>query len=101
MGRLNKNLNRIKMIVIFTIIFNVSYSFTGDYKNYEEAYVEIRARRKMDDFFMVKYDYENDRVYVGIKSLFYFLELYNVEVNTKTGLVSGEIAGKNFKTTFS
>ncbi|MFK4784971.1 hypothetical protein [Fusobacterium sp. MFO224] len=101
MGILKKNLNKIKIIIIFTITFNVSYSFSGDYKNYEDAYVEIRARKKTDDFFMVKYDYKNDRVYVGIKSLFYFLELYNVEVDIKTGAVSGEIAGKSFKTDFS
>ena len=96
-----KYLKKIKILCIFIIIFNISYSFTGDYKNYEDAYVEIKARRKTDDFFMVKYDYENDRVFVGIKSLFYFFEIYGIDVDIKTGMVSGEVDGKNFKVIFS
>ena len=100
MGILKNNLNKIKVLCIFTIAFNISYSFTGDYKNYEDAYVEIRARRKTDDFFMVKYDYENDKVFVGIKSLFYFFEIYGMNIDTNSGMVSGEVDGKNFKVTF-
>ncbi|WP_163469996.1 hypothetical protein [Fusobacterium sp. IOR10] len=101
MGILKNNLNKIKVLCIFTIAFNISYSFTGDYKNYEDAYVEIRARRKTDDFFMVKYDYENDKVFVGIKSLFYFFEIYGMNIDANSGMVSGEVDGKNFKVTFS
>lgn len=60
----------------------------------EDAYVEIKSKNIGDDFFFAKYDIENDEIYVGLKTLFYFLELYSVQVDTKTYEVKGEIDGK-------
>lgn len=93
--------NKLKFIIMLIINFNISYSFIGDYKNFEDAYVEISARKKTDDFFLVKYDYENEKVYLGVKSLFYFLEIYTIDVNLSTREIFGSVANKNLRVKFS
>ena len=60
-------------IFIYILIFKVSFSNVGE--NTEEVYLQIRAEKLLNDFFMVRYDYETEKMYVGLNTLFYFLEL--------------------------
>ena len=59
-------------------------------ENFEDYYLQINAKNLKDDFFMVKYDSINEKVYVGLNSFFYFLELYTLDINIKKKRVSGD-----------
>lgn len=98
---MKKKVKNIIKIAFFLLTFNLLYSFEGNFSSFEDAYVEIRARKRNDDFFMVKYNYLNDKVYIGVKALFYFLEVYGVEVDLTTRTVSGEINYKKFEAIFT
>lgn len=50
---------------------------------------------------MIKYDIEEDMAYIGLNSLFYFLELYTLEIDLKNMRVFGNIAGKNIDVKFN
>mgnify|MGYP007055190670 CR=1 FL=1 len=50
--------------------------------------------------FLVKYDYDNEEVYIGMNALFYFMELYGLEVNTENKSISGKLEGKNINVSF-
>ena len=67
--------------LIFSMLISTPlYSIEG-YENFEDSYIQISAKKIKDDFFMVKYDYDNEEVYIGMNALFYFMELYGLEVN--------------------
>lgn len=87
---------------IFIIIYSMFFSFNsyGMKENFEDYYLQINAKNLKDDFFMVKYDSINEKVYVGLNSFFYFLELYTLDINIKKKRVSGIIDGKDINISF-
>lgn len=87
--------------LIFLIFISTSLYSIEDYENFEDSYIQISAKKIKDDFFMVKYDYDNEEVYIGMNTLFYFMELYGLEVNTGRKSISGKLEGKNFNVSFS
>lgn len=82
---------------ILFIIFFINIYGVNNYEKFEESYVEIRCGQLKDGFFPIKFDTENEEVYVGLKSLFYFLELYDVEVNLNNLTVMYNVLGENKK----
>ncbi|MGL5088635.1 MAG: hypothetical protein ACRC6Z_04160 [Cetobacterium sp.] len=60
---------------------------------YDEAYIEIKSKVLKDDFFMVRYDYENDDIFIPIKGLFYFLEIYSIDVNLNKKIIDYRVDG--------
>lgn len=90
----------LSLILFFTLISKSLYSIEN-YENFEDSYIQINAKKIKDDFFMVKYDYDNDEVYIGMNALFYFLELYGLEVNINQKSISGKLDGKDFNVSFS
>lgn len=85
-------------IFIYILIFKVSFSNVGE--NTEEVYLQIRAEKLLNDFFMVRYDYETEKMYVGLNTLFYFLELYNLKVNPEDLSIDGKIGSVKTKVKF-
>lgn len=61
------------IICIFFIFILHCYGI-DNYNNFQESYVEIRCGKLKDGFFPIRYDEENEEVYIGLKTLFYFLE---------------------------
>lgn len=49
---------------------------------------------------MVKYDIENNQVYVGLNSLLYFLEIYSLEIDLKNMKVYGNLDNKTIDVKF-
>lgn len=87
--------------LIFSMLISTPlYSIEG-YENFEDSYIQISAKKIKDDFFMVKYDYDNEEVYIGMNALFYFMELYGLEVNIGKKSISGKLEGKNLNVSFS
>lgn len=66
----------------------------------EDYYVQINVKDLKDNFFMIKYNASSDEVYVGLNSLFYFMELYTLEINADKRRISGEINKKNINIVF-
>ncbi len=87
-------------LVFLTLISKSLYSIEN-YENFEDSYIQINAKKIKDDFFMVKYDHDNEEVYIGMNALFYFMELYGLEVNTDQKSISGKLGGKDFNISFS
>lgn len=54
----------------------------------EDIYVEIRANKLTDSFFRAKYDSDTNKLYIGATSLFYFLEIYDINVDLENKKVS-------------
>lgn len=83
--------------IIFTTLFICFslFSYGEEQNSFEDYYVQINAKNLKDDFFLVKYDISNDEIYIGINSLFYFLEIYTLETDIKNKKISGEI--NNYK----
>lgn len=80
--------------------FNISI-YSENLKEYEDIYVEIKTKKLKDDFFLLKYDDEKKLLLIGLKSFFYFLELYGVEINIAEKRVIGEIGGRKKTLLFS
>lgn len=89
---------------IFKIICFISFSFMvfgiEKQQELEDYYLQLKVKKIKDDFFLVKYDSLNEKIYLGMNSFFYFLELYNMEIDTKRKRVSGKIDGEDIKITF-
>ena len=87
-------------IAIFFILFQFVSLNAEDLSGLEEAYVEVKSKQLKDDFFMVKYNFEKDKVFIGLKSLYYFLEIYSLNFDLIERRMSGEINGKKMGVTF-
>lgn len=85
---------RVLPFLIFLILISKSLYSVENYENFEDSYIQINAKKIKDDFFLVKYDYDNEEVYIGMNALFYFMELYGLEVNTENKSISGKLEGK-------
>lgn len=92
---------RVLPFLIFLILISKSLYSVENYENFEDSYIQINAKKIKDDFFLVKYDYDNEEVYIGMNALFYFMELYGLEVNTENKSISGKLEGKNINVSFS
>lgn len=78
-------------ILLFFMIFTLSFA------EYSDAYLEINAKNLKDSFFMTKFDEDNKRIYIGATTLFYFLEIYDVDVDLEDMQVSFSAGGEDFK----
>lgn len=87
-------------IMIYFLTFHLLYSQVV-LENIEDVYLQITAEKLINDFYMIKYDVEKDEPYIGLISLFYFLELYNLEVDIKDYRVTGKIGRENINISFS
>ena len=93
--KIKKNLF-ILMLCCFMKIYSIE-----NYESFEDYYIQINVKNLKDDFFMIKYDVMSDDAYVGLNSLFYFLELYNINVDLDKKELIGTLNGKNISVTFS
>lgn len=87
-------------LIVFLLNFQNMYSQTLK-NNIEDVYLQITAEKLINDFFMIKYDEESDEAYIGLTSFFYFLELYNLEIDIETYSVVGKISGNKVNTKFN
>lgn len=92
--------NRFKKLLgifsLYLLQFNYILSEV-ETRKLEDVYLQIRAEKLYNDFYMVKYDAIEDKIYIGLNSFFYFLELYSFEVNLDEKKVVGRIGTKNIK----
>lgn len=88
--------NYFKLLMIFILICSTTFGI-DNYESFDEPYVEIRCGLLRDSFFPIRYDSENEKVYIGINMLFYFLELYDVETDFENRKVSYTIKGEKQK----
>ena len=87
------------IIVLLLMCFSMTFAMEN-YEEFEDSYVQINAKNLKDDFFMVKYNGNTDEVFVGMNTLFYFLELYTLEVNLEKKMVFGELDNRDIKVYF-
>ena len=66
---------KLLLSLVFLMLVSKSLYSIENYENFEDSYIQISAKKIKDDFFMVKYDYNNEEVYIGMNALFYFMEL--------------------------
>lgn len=93
---------RDKIFFLFFLLLLFSNKIYGENREtLDDAYVEIHSKKLKDDFFLVKYDFDRDKVFVGLKTLFYFLEIYTVEINLEDRSIEGEIDEKKIDIKFS
>lgn len=85
---------------IFIIMSAVSFSFTTLGMELEDYYLQLKVKSLTDDFFMGKYDSLNDEIYLGMNSFFYFMELYDIDVDIKRKKIFGKIDKQEIKITF-
>lgn len=78
------------LVAIFFLFFSFDI-LAQEVEELDEAYIEIRSKSLKDDFFMSRYNFENDKIYIPIKGLFYFLEIYSVNVDLKRKKVEFQI----------
>lgn len=71
-----------------------------NYNDFEDSFIQIKCGELKDSFFMVKYDIENNQVYVGLNSLLYFLEIYSLEIDLKNMKVYGNLENKTIDVKF-
>lgn len=91
----------IKVFFAFIFLFLLFSAFIyGAEEDFEDYYVQINAKNLKDDFFMVKYNILEDEVYIGMNSLFYFMELYALEADPERRKVFGEIGGRKINVSF-
>lgn len=88
------------IFLIFVFYTSLSYSMINPSQT-EDSFIQIKCNELKDDFFMVKYDFNNDKVYIGLNSLFYFLELYDFSVDTQKKSVSVKINNNTVQATFN
>lgn len=89
----------LKLIAIFFLFFSVvsPVSFAQEDLGLDEAYIEVKSKTLKDDFFMARYDFENDQIFIPIKGLFYFLEIYSIDVDLKRKVVEFQIDSERYK----
>ncbi|MGL4977663.1 MAG: hypothetical protein ACRC5G_06570, partial [Cetobacterium sp.] len=95
-------MNRLKMakyliIAIFAVAVPEKIFSQDDIIEYEEAYIEIKSKSLKDDFFMVRYDFENDEIFIPLKGLFYFLEIYSIRIDLDKKVVNYQIDDKKYR----
>lgn len=95
---MEKMARKICIAVFFLILQCVNLS-AEELPELDEAYVEIKSKQLKDDFFMVKYNFEKDEVFIGLKALYYFLEIYSLEFDLENRKIYGEINGEKVKVT--
>lgn len=78
-----KRINKVLYFFILIMIFTKTISAVENYSQFENSYIEIKCGKLKDNFFLVKYDEKNNSMYIGISSLYFFLEIYNFDVNLK------------------
>lgn len=94
--------NKLSLIGILVFLLGTQKVYPQDtLSSMEDVYLEIRAERLNDDFFMIKYDNEKNEAYIGLKSFFFFLQLFNIDVDTKNYTVNGMINGKDVSVRFN
>lgn len=94
--------NKLSFIGIIVFLLGTQTVYTQNTeKDIEDVYLEIRAERLNDDFYMIKYDNSKNEAYIGLKSFFFFLQLFSLDVNTQNYTVSGMINGKDISTRFT
>ena len=94
--------NKLSIIGIIVFLLGTQTVYTQNTeKDIEDVYLEIRAERLNDDFYMIKYDNSKNEAYIGLKSFFFFLQLFSLDVNTQNYTVSGMINGKDISTRFT
>ncbi len=97
--KIKKNKYFLNICCLF-IFFNWS-TYSETYEKYEDIYVEIKSKKLKDDFFLLKYDNQKKTILIGLKSFFYFLELYGMKINMLEKMVIGEIGGRKKTLLFS
>ncbi|MCQ8212451.1 hypothetical protein NON08_07930 [Cetobacterium somerae] len=85
----------LSMVTIF--FFFLSFGLLAQEVELDEAYIEIKSKALKDDFFMARYDFENDQIYIPIKGLFYFLEVYSVNLDLEKKVVDFQIDNEKYK----
>lgn len=88
-------------LILFLLLFSANKINAENSKVLDDAYVEIHSKKLKDDFFLVKYDFDNDKVFVGLKTLFYFLEIYSIEIDVQDRSIQGDIDGKEIDIKFT
>lgn len=77
---------KIKKIIYFSLlilIFTNTIFAIKDYNQFENSYIEVKCGKLKDNFFLVKYDEKDKQIYIGVSSLYFFLEIYNINVDLK------------------
>ncbi|MGL5595150.1 MAG: hypothetical protein ACRDDH_14560, partial [Cetobacterium sp.] len=90
---------KIAYVVLVAIFFQFSSAnlFAQEDVGLDEAYIGIKSKSLKDDFFMARYDLENDQIYIPIKGLFYFLEIYSIDVDFKKRTVEFLVDNEKYK----
>lgn len=96
----NNNIFKSILIVIILIIINKNI-FAINTENIEDIYVGIKCKSLINDFFQAKYDTKTKKLYLGVTSLFYFLEIYDVNVNLEKRNIEVIVDDKDIHTTIS
>lgn len=92
---------KIKKFKFLLIIIYICSFFVVNAEDLEDYYLQINVKNLKDDFFMIKYDNKSEDVYIGLNSFFYFLELYNFDINLKKRRVSGDVDNRHIEVTFN
>ncbi|WP_349764050.1 hypothetical protein [Fusobacterium sp. SYSU M8D902] len=93
---------KVKKIFFILIFFCFIKTYSKiEVENLNDSYIQINIKNLTDNFFMVKYDETTEDVYVGLNSLFYFMELYGIEIDLKNRRIEGNIDDKKFNIAFS
>ena len=91
-------INKIKSLffIIYALIFFTIYgeNIEPNIENIEDYYVQLNIKELKDDFFMIKYDYSTDEIYIPLNSFFYFLELYDYDINIDKKKITIDIDGE-------
>jgi hypothetical protein len=90
----------IKKIILFLLLLTQITYPIENYNDFEDSFIQIKCGELKDSFFMVKYDIENNQVYVGLNSLLYFLEIYSLEIDLKNMKVYGNLDNKTIDVKF-
>lgn len=86
----------LSLIAIFFLFFSFEI-LAEESKQLDEAYIEIKSKSLKDDFFMARYDFENDQIYIPIKGLLYFLEIYSFDIDLERKKVEFQIDNEKYK----
>lgn len=82
-------------------VLNSNMLYPQATSNIDDVYLQVKAEKLVNDFFMIKYDYTTDEAYIGLNSFFYFLELYGMKVDNKNYAVDGIVDGQRLYAKFN
>ncbi|MCJ8342461.1 MAG: hypothetical protein MJH09_06380 [Cetobacterium sp.] len=82
--------------LLLCLFFTNQIAF-GEENTKEEAYIEIVSGNLDNDFYMIYFDYNKNKPYLGLESLLNFLELDDLKVNLKSKTLEGKYIGLNEK----